>query len=77
MFIIKLRNRYRWLTKVQEITPVYTVVQPATVPLKPVKPNKVMILVGFIFLAVVGSIGWILFVKDLFINWKKDSNKSV
>jgi uncharacterized protein involved in exopolysaccharide biosynthesis len=63
--------------KVQEITPVYTVVQPATVPLKPVKPNKVMILVGFIFLAVVGSIGWILFVKDLFINWKKDSNKSV
>lgn len=63
--------------KVQEITPVYTVVQPATVPLKPVKPNKVMILVGFIFLAVVGSIGWILFVKDLFINWKKNLNKSV
>lgn len=29
--------------KVQEITPVYTVVQPATVPLKPAKPNKLMI----------------------------------
>ena len=26
--------------KVQEITPVYTVVQPATVPLRPAKPNK-------------------------------------
>jgi hypothetical protein len=51
--------------KVQEITPVYTVVQPATVPLSPVKPNKVMILIGFIFLATIGSIGWILFIKDL------------
>lgn len=51
--------------KVQEITPVYTVVEPATVPLRPVKPNKVMILVGFIFLGTIGSIGWILFIKDL------------
>lgn len=51
--------------KVQEITPVYTVVQPATVPLRAAKPNKIMILIGFVFLAAVGSIGWILFVKDL------------
>jgi len=46
--------------KVQEVTPVYTVVQPATVPLRPEKPNKPMILIGFLFLAFVGSIGWIL-----------------
>lgn len=51
--------------KVQEITPVYTVVQPATVPLRPSKPNKLMIIIGFMFLAGVGSVGWILFVKDL------------
>lgn len=57
--------------KVQEITPVYTVVQPATVPLRPAKPNKIMILIGFVFLAGVGSIGWILFVKDLLNGWKK------
>lgn len=57
--------------KVQEITPVYTVVQPATVPLKPAKPNKIMILIGFVFLAGVGSIGWILFVKDLLNGWKR------
>ena len=57
--------------KVQEITPVYTVVQPATVPLKPAKPNKMMILIGFIFLGGVGSVGWILFIKDLFKNFKK------
>jgi LPS O-antigen subunit length determinant protein (WzzB/FepE family) len=58
--------------KVQEITPVYTVVQPATVPLRPAKPNKVMILIGFMFLAGVGSVGWILFVKDLIRGWKKE-----
>lgn len=57
--------------KVQEITPVYTVVQPATVPLRPEKPNKIMILIGFIFLAAVGTIGWILFIKDLLNEWKK------
>lgn len=58
--------------KVQEITPVYTVVQPATVPLRPAKPNKIMILIGFVFLAGVGSIGWILFVKDLIKGWRKE-----
>lgn len=61
--------------KVQEITPVYTVVQPATVPLRPEKPNKVMILVGFVFLAAVGTIGWILFIKDLLHEWKKQPEK--
>jgi LPS O-antigen subunit length determinant protein (WzzB/FepE family) len=60
--------------KVQEITPVYTVVQPATVSLRPDKPNKVMILIGFVFLAGVGSVGWILFVKDLIQSWKKKEN---
>lgn len=57
--------------KVQEITPVYTVVQPATVPLRASKPNKIMILIGFVFLAGVGCVGWILFVKDLLQGWRK------
>lgn len=61
--------------KVQEITPVYTVVQPATVPLRPEKPNKMMILIGFVFLAAVGTIGWILFIKDLLKEWKKQPEK--
>ncbi|KAA6322271.1 hypothetical protein EZS27_028170 [termite gut metagenome] len=61
--------------KVQEITPVYTVVQPATVPLKPSKPNKILILIGFIFLGGVGSVGWILFVKDLSKTWKEKQLK--
>ena len=51
--------------KVQESTPVYTVVQAATVPLKASKPSKMMILVGFVFLAGVGTVGWILFGREL------------
>lgn len=50
--------------KVQENTPVYTVLQPATVPLKPSKPSKVMILIGFVFLAIVGGSVWVLFGRD-------------
>jgi LPS O-antigen subunit length determinant protein (WzzB/FepE family) len=57
--------------KVQEITPVYTVVEPATVPLKPSKPNKILILVGFVFIGGVCSIGWIVFIKDLSRSWKE------
>lgn len=51
--------------KVEEITPVYTIIQPALVPLRPSKPNKMIIIVGCIFLSGVGSIGWVLAVKDL------------
>lgn len=50
--------------KVQESTPVYTVVQAATVPLQASKPSKMMILIGFVFLAGVASVGWILFGRD-------------
>lgn len=51
--------------KVQESTPVYAVVQPATVPLKASKPSKMTTLVGFVFLAGVGAIGWILFGRGM------------
>lgn len=47
--------------KVQENTPVYAVVTPATVPIKPSAPKKLMILVGFTFLAFVACAAWILF----------------
>lgn len=51
--------------KVQEDTPVFTVVEAATVPLKQSKPSKPMILIGFVFLAGVGAAGWVLFGKDI------------
>lgn len=57
--------------KVQEDTPVYTVVEAATVPLRAVKPSKPMILIGFVFLAGVGACAWILFGKDLIDSFRK------
>lgn len=51
--------------KVQESTPVYAVVNPVTVPLKKSRPSKMMILIGFIFLAGAGSSAWILFGRDI------------
>ena len=60
--------------KVDEITPVYTIIQPASVPLSPSKPSKAMILVGFVFLSGVGSVGWVLFVRD-FVNNRRKAKK--
>lgn len=66
-------------SKVMEITPVYAVVKPATVPLNPVKPKKAMMLIGFIFLGGVGSVAWILFGKDFFakLRGKKSEDEEV
>lgn len=57
--------------KVQEVTPVYTVVQPASVPLQPESPKKPMILFMIIFFAFAGSVGWILYGKDLMKQFRK------
>lgn len=57
--------------KVQESTPVYAVVQPATVPIRASKPSKPMILVGFVFLAAVAASGWVLFGRDMLAGFKK------
>ena len=40
--------------RVQEQTPVYTIIEPATVPLKASSPRKVIILVGLIFASILG-----------------------
>lgn len=57
--------------KVQEITPIYTVVEPASIPINASKPSKPIILIGFVFLSGVLCVGWILFGKDLVKNFKK------
>lgn len=51
--------------RVQEQTPVYTVIEPASVPLKAASPKKPLILIGFVFLALFGGVGF-LFVKNMF-----------
>lgn len=60
--------------KLQEAKPVFAVVEPATVPLYPVAPRKMVILLGCLFLAFVGTAGWILFGED---SWKKMKNSSI
>lgn len=45
--------------KVQDDTPVFTVIQPGVVPLKPTKPQKKIILVAFILLSVSLASGWV------------------
>jgi uncharacterized protein involved in exopolysaccharide biosynthesis len=57
--------------KVDEITPVYTIIQPASVPLQRTKPSKVTILAGFIFLGGALAVGWILYVRDFIAQWRK------
>ena len=54
--------------KIQEAKAVFAVVNPATVPVKASSPKKLMILVGFVFLAFCGTAGWILFGEDI---WSK------
>ncbi len=49
--------------KVQENTPVFATIEPATVPLTPSAPRKKIIILGFIFVAFVGAAAWILYIK--------------
>ncbi len=61
--------------KVQETTPVYAIVTPATVPVKPTSPRKLMILIGFTFLAFVVCAAWILFGKPFVEEYKAKSRE--
>lgn len=57
--------------KVQETTPVYAIISPASVPMKPTSPKKFMILVGFTFLGFVACAAWILFLKPVLKQYKE------
>lgn len=57
-------------SKVQETTPVYTVITPATVPLRPTSPKKGLIIGGCVFLAFIACSAWILFGTPLVAEYK-------
>ncbi len=61
--------------KLQEAKPVFAVVEPATVPLKPIAPQKIVILAGCLFLAFLGTAGWILFGEDVLKKIKNNAKK--
>ncbi len=46
--------------KVQNSTPVFTIIQPAIEPLFAEKPKKKIIIIGLVFLGIIGACGWIL-----------------
>lgn len=67
-------------SRVQETTPVYTVITPPTVPLRPTSPKKGLIIAGCTFLAFIACSAWILFgtplvneYKNKVVELKKDS----
>ena len=50
--------------KVEKVTPVYAVIQPVVVPLKPSKPRKVVIFLVCVILSGAASVGWVLLVYN-------------
>lgn len=58
--------------KVQEAKPVFAVVEPSTIPLRPASPKKMLILIGFIFLAFVFESAWILLGEDFWNSFKAE-----
>lgn len=60
------------LAKIQEAKPIFAVVEPPTVPLRPSGTSRKMMLVGIVFLAVAGASAWILFGKDFWLKLKEE-----
>ena len=58
--------------KVQEEKPVFAVVEPAIVPLKPSGIGIKFYIVMFVFIALMGTIGWMLLGKRILTNFKND-----
>ena len=53
---------------VTETTPILTVIEPVTIPTEKSGPRRAIMLVGFIFLGLIGGIGWILgwpYIKEI------------
>lgn len=60
--------------KVQDDTPVFTIIQPAVEPLFPSGPKKKLIFITFVFLSFMGACGYILgvnYLKQLKIQYKR------
>ncbi|RGM91768.1 chain-length determining protein [Phocaeicola plebeius] len=61
--------------KLQEAKPVFAVVEPATVPLTPASPKKMLIIIAFAFLAFALESAWILFGKEIYHDFKNELKK--
>lgn len=61
--------------KVQEQTPAFTVLQSASIPVRPSSTPKMVIALAFVVLGGVLDAVWVLFLRDFY--YKKRNNKSV
>lgn len=61
--------------KVQEAKPSFTVLEPASVPLYPSGISSKILIIGIIFLALMGASAWILFGQDLWKGLKEGLNE--
>lgn len=61
--------------KIQEAKPVFAVVEPASIPLFPSGASKKVIIVGFIFLSVCFTLGWVLIGKEYWNKFKSEIKK--
>jgi uncharacterized protein involved in exopolysaccharide biosynthesis len=66
--------------RLKEDTPVFTIIEPVTVPTEKSKPNRPIILIIWIFLGGIISIGWIFgkqFLANTIIKWKEEPIKQI
>lgn len=61
--------------KVQEEKPAFAVLEPATVPLFPSGTSRKTILLGIVFLAIIGASFWILVIKNIWNTIKNEWTK--
>lgn len=61
--------------KIQEAKPVFTIVEPASVPLRPIYPNKIIIILTFILGGLIIDSGWIIFGQQLWLILKEEFTK--
>ena len=47
--------------KIQEKTPVYTVIESSTVPVTATSPKKILLIIAFLFLSFCATTGWLYF----------------
>lgn len=61
--------------QVKEDTPVFTIIEPVSVPLEKSKPKRVMIIAIWGFLGIIFGVG-VIFIKDFLSNFKTDNSAS-
>lgn len=57
--------------KIQECKPIFAVIEPATIPIKPSGTSKILIIIGICILSICITTIWILYGKIMFLKYKR------